>query len=64
VYFKDTGTEIIILLCAGEKSTQKADIEKAKKLTRRMTMKTTKWDMAEVIDTKEDVTAHLTVVSA
>jgi probable addiction module antidote protein len=26
-----------------------------------MTMKTTKWDMAEAIDTKEDVAAHLTV---
>jgi putative addiction module killer protein len=34
VYFKDTGTEIIILLCADDKSTQRGDIEKAKKLAR------------------------------
>jgi putative addiction module killer protein len=30
VYFKDTGKEIIILLCGGDKSTQQADIKKAK----------------------------------
>jgi putative addiction module killer protein len=34
VYFKDTGKEIVILLCGGDKSTQTADIEKAKKLAR------------------------------
>jgi putative addiction module killer protein len=33
VYFKDTGTEIIVLLCGGDKSTQEADIAKAKELT-------------------------------
>jgi putative addiction module killer protein len=32
VYFKDTGTEIIILLCGGDKSTQEANIVKAKEL--------------------------------
>jgi putative addiction module killer protein len=32
VYFTDTGKEIIILLCGGDKSTQQADIETAKKL--------------------------------
>jgi putative addiction module killer protein len=32
VYCKDMGTEIIILLCGGDKSTQQADIEKAKKI--------------------------------
>jgi putative addiction module killer protein len=32
VYYKDTGTEIIILLCGGDKSTQEADIAKAKEL--------------------------------
>jgi putative addiction module killer protein len=31
VYFKDTGKEIIILLCGGDKSTQQADIERARK---------------------------------
>jgi len=31
VYFKDTGREIIIL-CGGDKSTQKKDIERAKRL--------------------------------
>jgi len=30
VYYKDTGKEIIILLCGGDKSTQEADIEKAR----------------------------------
>jgi putative addiction module killer protein len=34
VYFDDTGREIIILLCAGDKSTQQADIERAKKLAK------------------------------
>jgi putative addiction module killer protein len=34
VYFKDTGREIIIILCGGDKSTQKKDIERAKRLAR------------------------------
>ena len=34
VYFKDTGREIIILLCGGDKSTQQADIEKARKIAK------------------------------
>jgi putative addiction module killer protein len=33
VYYKDTGKEIIILLCGGDKSTQQADIVKAKELS-------------------------------
>jgi putative addiction module killer protein len=32
VYFKDTGREIIILLCGGDKRTQSRDIEQAKEL--------------------------------
>jgi putative addiction module killer protein len=32
VYFKDTGQEIIIILCGGDKRTQSKDIEKAKEL--------------------------------
>jgi putative addiction module killer protein len=32
VYYKDTGREIIIILCGGDKSTQQSDIEKAKQL--------------------------------
>jgi len=32
VYFKDTGKEIIILLCGGDKKTQDNDINKAKEL--------------------------------
>jgi putative addiction module killer protein len=32
LYYKDTGKQIIILLCGGDKSTQQADISKAKKL--------------------------------
>lgn len=34
VYFDNTGLEIVILLCAGDKSTQQADIERAKKLAK------------------------------
>jgi putative addiction module killer protein len=34
VYFDNTGPEIIILLCAGNKSTQQADIEMARKLAK------------------------------
>jgi putative addiction module killer protein len=30
VYFKNTGTEIIILLCGGDKTTQQADITRAR----------------------------------
>ena len=36
VYFRDTGKEIIILLCGGIKSTQSRDIEQAKKIWRNM----------------------------
>jgi len=32
VYYKDTGKEIIILLCGGDKRTQSRDIEQAKEL--------------------------------
>jgi len=34
VYYKDTGREIIIILCGGDKSTQHEDIEVAKRLAR------------------------------
>ena len=34
VYYKDTGREIIILLCGGEKTTQQRDINKAKKIAK------------------------------
>ena len=30
IYYQDTGKEIIILLCGGDKTTQKADIKKAR----------------------------------
>jgi putative addiction module killer protein len=32
VYFKDTGKEIILLLCGGDKSTQEADIVRAREI--------------------------------
>ena len=34
VYYKDTGKEIVILLCGGDKSTQQTDIERARKIAR------------------------------
>jgi len=34
VYYKDTGQEIVIILCGGDKSTQHSDIAKAKQLAR------------------------------
>ena len=34
VYYKNTGKEIIILLCGGDKSTQEADIAEARKISR------------------------------
>jgi putative addiction module killer protein len=32
VYYKDTGREIVIILCGGDKSTQQSDIIRAKQL--------------------------------
>jgi putative addiction module killer protein len=32
VYYKDTGREIIIILCGGDKSTQQEDTDRAKRL--------------------------------
>ena len=34
VYYKDTGREIIIMLCGGDKRTQDKDIERAKEIAR------------------------------
>jgi len=34
IYYKDTGKEIIILLCGGDKRTQQADIAEARKIAR------------------------------
>jgi putative addiction module killer protein len=34
VYYKDTGREIVIILCGGDKSTQQEDIARAKRLAR------------------------------
>jgi putative addiction module killer protein len=35
VYYKDTGKEIIILLCGGDKTTQQEDIKQAKIIAKR-----------------------------
>jgi putative addiction module killer protein len=32
VYYKDTGNEIILLLCGGDKTTQQADITRARQI--------------------------------
>ena len=34
IYYKDTGREIIIILCGGDKSTQQENIDRAKRLAR------------------------------
>jgi putative addiction module killer protein len=34
VYYKDTGKEIILLLCGGDKSTQEADIARAREIAK------------------------------
>jgi putative addiction module killer protein len=34
MYYKDTGKEIIILLCGGDKTIQQADIDRAKKIAK------------------------------
>ena len=34
VYYKETGREVIILLCGGDKTTQQADIANARKIAR------------------------------
>lgn len=36
IYFKEKGDKIIILLAGGDKSTQQADIEKAKEILRKI----------------------------
>lgn len=36
IYFKEKGDRIIILLAGGDKSTQQADIEKAKEILRKI----------------------------
>jgi putative addiction module killer protein len=32
VYYKDTGKEIVVLLCGGDKTTQQADITRARQI--------------------------------
>jgi len=36
VYYKDTGREIVILLCGGDKSTQNKDIKRAKEILKEL----------------------------
>ena len=36
IYYKKAGTDIVVLLCGGDKLTQDADIEEAKKLVKEL----------------------------
>ena len=39
VYYKDTGRELLLLLCGGDKSTQQEDIARAKEIAETYTGK-------------------------
>jgi putative addiction module killer protein len=43
IYYKHTGKEIIILLCGGDKSTQQADIARAKELAQNTEIGALEW---------------------
>ncbi|MDR0388916.1 MAG: putative addiction module antidote protein [Spirochaetaceae bacterium] len=57
IYFKDTGEEIIILLCGSDKTTPEADIVRARELAKMPLV--ADFDPTGYIETKEDVIATL-----
>jgi len=64
VYFIQKGQFLIILLAGGTKGTQEKDIRKAIELEENIgvnmkKIKTKEWDVAEHLDTEEDMAAYL-----
>ena len=64
IYFTERNGELIILLAGGDKSTQSSDIANAKELARNlrgedMKTKTTAWNVADHLKTKESREAYL-----
>jgi len=69
VYFKEKDEKIIVLLIGGDKSTQQKDIKKAKESERNLEqikqiekMKTSKFDIADYLDSKEMIAEYLNAV--
>ncbi|EPR67666.1 addiction module antidote protein [Cyclobacterium qasimii] len=62
IYFKETDGKIIILLIGGDKSTQQKDIEKAKNIWDNLKMETTKFDIADYLDSNEMIAEYLNSV--
>ena len=68
VYFKESDGKIIILLIGGDKSTQQKDIEKGKrdfkKELKNIDMETSKFDIADYLDSNEMIAEYLNAVLA
>ncbi len=67
IYFKEQEGKIIILIFGGDKSTQNKDIERAKLILsslKNYIMETTKFDVADYLDSNEMIVAYLNTVLA
>lgn len=67
IYFKEQEGKIIILIFGGDKSNQNKDIERAKLILsslKNYIMETTKFDVADYLDSNEMIVAYLNTVLA